>query len=748
MSARFTSLGRSLLLLLLAVSTLKAQVVINEFMASNKTTLADEDGQFSDWIELHNTTANTVSLNNWYLTDNAANLTKWRFPNTNIPPHGFLVVFASDKNRKVIGQPLHTSWALSAGGEYLGLVMPDGQTIVSEYAPTFPEQYEDISYGLLNGTNVYFGTPTPGAPNSTNSVAFVADTKFSHDRGFYDTPFSLVITTRTASATIRYTTNGSPPSLTNGFTYSGPLPINQTTVLRAAAFRTGFQPSNVDTHTYIFVNDVVLQSTNSALASGFPATWGNHRVDYGMDPRVVTNALYSGTIRDDLKAIPTISIVMKMDDLFHPTTGFYANSTQTGLAWERPTSIELIHPDGAEGFQVEAGIRIRGAFSTSLSNPKHSFRLFFRKEYGDAKLKYPLFGDSGTDTFDGFDLASAQNWTWHIHAAANAGTNALYVRDQFARDTQLTMGHHAERGIYAHVYINGHYWGVYSPSERPEASYAASYFGGSKLDYDVIKSTGPSGYTIEATDGDMDAWTALWQMATNGFASDAAYQRVQGNNPDGSRNPSYPVLLDVDNLIDYQLTAIYVGSRDGPLIANGASPNNWFGIYRRDGSAGFKFFVHDFEHSIIDVNEDRNGPYPAGAPGTGGGLLKSSPQYLWQQLQQNANFRMRVADRVHRHFFNGGLLTPDVALERFKARTNQIHRALVAESARWGDAQRATPYTRDANWMPLVNHFQVNYFPHRSDIVLNQLRNRSLYPTVVAPAFNQHGGNVTTGFAV
>ncbi|MBA4149759.1 MAG: lamin tail domain-containing protein [Verrucomicrobia bacterium] len=735
-------------LLFVAIPTAQGQVVINEFMASNKTTVADEDGDFSDWIELHNPSGTPVSINNWYLTDNAANLTKWRFPNTNVAANGYLVIFASNKNRKVSGEPLHTSWALSAGGEYLGLVLADGQTVVSEYAPTFPEQYDDVSYGLLNGTNVYFGTPTPGAANSTNSVAFVADTKFSHKRGFYDAPFNLAITTATADAMIRYTTNGSPPALTNGFTYSGPLPINRTTALRAAAFKSGFEPSNVDTQTYIFLDDVILQSTNSALASGFPATWGNHRVDYGMDPRVVTNALYSGTIRDDLKSIPTVSIVMKMEDLFSPTTGFYANSTQTGRAWERPTSIELIHPDGTEGFQVEAGIRIRGAFSTSLLNPKHSFRLFFRGEYGDSKLNYPLFGDSGTDTFDGLDIVSAQNWTWHIHAFANAGTNALYVRDQFARDTQLAMGHHAERGRYAHVYINGQYWGLYCPSERPEASYAASYFGGSKEDYDVIKSTGPSNYDIEATDGDMDAWTMLWQMATNGFSSDTAYQRAQGNNPDGSRNLAYPVLLDADNLIDYQLTAIYVGSRDGPVVADGQRPNNWFGIYRRDGSAGFKFFVHDFEHSLWILNDDRSGYYTAGTPGTGGGLMKSSPQYIWQQLRQNVNFRMRVADRAHRYFFNGGLLTPESALARFQERTNQIHRALVAESARWGDAQRSTPYTRNANWMPLVNAAQTNYFPFRSGIVLNQLKNQSLYPFLVAPSFNQHGGNVTNAFQV
>ena len=416
--------------------------------------------------------------------------------------------------------------------------------------------------------------------------------------------------------------------------YTGAFPIAKTAVIRAAGFKTGYNVSKAATHTFLFLSDVIHQSTNGLAPPGWPSAWGANRVDYGMDLKVVTNALYAGTIKDDLKSIPTISLVLKLGDLFDPATGIYANSPQTGPNWERPTSVELIYPDGTPGFQVGAGIRIRGGFSASSSYAKHSFRLFFRSEYGDSKLKYPLFGDNATDTFDGFDLATFQNHSWSNQG--NPGTNALFFRDQFSRDTQLAMGHHAERGIYTHLYINGQYWGIYCPAERPEASYAESYFGGDKLDYDVVKHSGAPSYTNEATDGDIQAWLRLWQMATNGFSSDAAYQRVQGNNPDGSRNPAYEILLDVDNLIDYQLIAAYAGSYDGPVTSTGVSPNNWYGIRRRDGTMGFQFFVHDFEHSLLSINENRIGPYSAGIPNTGGGFPKSSPQYLWDRLQQNA----------------------------------------------------------------------------------------------------------------
>lgn len=149
-SAAFTLLGAS-------------PVVITEFMAANSTTLADEDGDFSDWIEIHNTSDATVNLLDWALTDNASNLTKWRFPATNLPPAGFLVVFASEKNRRTAGAPLHTNFKLGADGEYLALVEPDGVTIASQFAPKFPEQISDVSFGL-NFDSTEFSLVATNAP--------------------------------------------------------------------------------------------------------------------------------------------------------------------------------------------------------------------------------------------------------------------------------------------------------------------------------------------------------------------------------------------------------------------------------------------------------------------------------------------------------------------------------------------------------------------------------------------------------
>ena len=127
---------------------LAASVVISEFMASNRMTLADEDGEFPDWIELYNASSTPVNLNGWYLTDAATDLNKWRIPDVTIDPKEYLIVFASDKDRVDPAAPLHTNFRLSATAEYLALVEPDGTTVAHEYTPAFPAQLTDVSFGL------------------------------------------------------------------------------------------------------------------------------------------------------------------------------------------------------------------------------------------------------------------------------------------------------------------------------------------------------------------------------------------------------------------------------------------------------------------------------------------------------------------------------------------------------------------------------------------------------------------------
>ena len=235
--------------------------IISEFLASNDGGILDEDGEASDWIELHNPGADPAALLGYFRTDDATNLTKWALPDVTLAAGGYLVVFATGNDRATAGSELHTNFSLDSSGEYLALVKPDGTTIVTEFGPLYPSQQPDVSYGFDpdSATDGYFLTPTPGAANPGSFTGFVADTTFSIDRGFYTSPIDVAITSATPGAEIRYTLDGTKPTASSGTVYSGPINISQTTVLRAAAFkilnllrRTGAQGQNRTADTRIF----------------------------------------------------------------------------------------------------------------------------------------------------------------------------------------------------------------------------------------------------------------------------------------------------------------------------------------------------------------------------------------------------------------------------------------------------------------------------------------------------------------
>ena len=134
-------------------------------MADNESTLTDEDGDTSDWIEIYNQSPHPVDLDGWYLTDRIDDSIAWEIPPLLIDPNEYLVIFASGKDRAIAGSELHTDFKLKSEGEYLALVRPDG-SIATEFAAPFAGQYPDISYGIdAGGEPRYLVMATPGAPN-------------------------------------------------------------------------------------------------------------------------------------------------------------------------------------------------------------------------------------------------------------------------------------------------------------------------------------------------------------------------------------------------------------------------------------------------------------------------------------------------------------------------------------------------------------------------------------------------------
>lgn len=758
---------------------LAADFLITEFQASNDSTLVDDNGNNSDWIEIYNAGNMAGDLSGYALTDDAGEPTKWTFPSVVVQQNDFLVVFADDDANAASGNDLFTGFKLNASGEYLGLFDPAGN-LVSEYdsdAGQYPAQQTDGSYGLAftSGGSPslvqpvvegYFVDPTPGQSNSLQFQGVVAPVNVNVDAGFYDEQFSLELSTATPGANIRFTIDGSTPTETNGFNFNSAIPIPSSVNMRAIAFKAGYIPSPIATRTYLFLDDVLDQSNNEAAPAGWPSFWGGNDVDYGMDPQVISIE-GEQAVKDALLSIPSWSITTDLDNLFDPSNGIYSNATQDGRDWERPASVELLNPDGAEGFQINAGLRIRGGFSRNDFNPKHSFRLFFRSEYGESTLAYPIHGDEGTDEFRKIDLRTAQNYSW----SSEGDSRNNFVQDVLARYAQRDLGQPYTRSSWLHLYLNGQYWGLYQTQERAEANFAASYFGGDPDDYDVIKAQWTS---ANPTDGNLTAYHQLSSQAharasdgvTPAFVDNTAYYKAQGLNTDGTVNPTFEPLLDVDNLISYMMIVLAGGNLDAPIsnFGNNEFINNFYTIRNRNGNEGFKFLVHDSEHTLLNVNENRNGPY--NHPNFDNGNAFFNPQWLHQQLMANDEYRIRFADNVQAAFFNGGPLSAEAQIAKLDEEAAKIDQAIIAESVRWGDSKRSNPFLR-SDWVNAINDIRNNFLPNRNAVLLEQFRNTELrlktsnnsynqvedaplFPDVDAPDFLVNGtptvgGNVAAG---
>jgi hypothetical protein len=227
-------------------------VIISEFMADNKDGIHDEDGDESDWIELYNAGFETVNLGGWHLTTQPNTLAQWTLPDVSLLPQRYMVVFASGKNRTNPSAPLHANFKLDKSGAYLALVNPQGK-VTSEFAPRYPEQRADVSYGRARGNPDqvgYFPSPTPGAPNSTGGPGFAPETQFSAASSSFTSPFALTLSTTLTNAVIRYTLGTNLPTEASP-AYTGPLAITNSTLVRAQTFAPGLLPGPVRSETFI-----------------------------------------------------------------------------------------------------------------------------------------------------------------------------------------------------------------------------------------------------------------------------------------------------------------------------------------------------------------------------------------------------------------------------------------------------------------------------------------------------------------
>jgi len=730
-------------------------VQINEIIASNETGLEDGNGDKEDWLELFNPNSTAVNLDAFYLTDDPALPTKWNFPPVLIPANGYLVVFASGNDMTDPAGNPHTNFRLASQGEYLALVYPDGTTVSDALSPTYPEQFSDISYGRPagGGAFVFFATPTPRQANGAGSPGVVKDTNFNLDRGFYDTPISLAITSDTPGVTVRYTLDGSLPSLSNGQTYTSPIAISTTTNVRAIAYleAQNYIPTNVDTHSYIFVDDVAQQSASPA---GWASNWGfDSQVgqiipsDYAMDPRVVNDTLGLRTagysMRDALLDLPSVSITMKQRDFVKAENEKVPGDTQSLYGtprerFERFCSIEYLLPDGTPGFQEDCKIETHGNSSRTPNRmQKHSLRLTFSNEVGIGKLRYNLFPESPVDEFNKLVLRACFTDSWALASWASnryRPNDSLYMRDVWMKETFGAMGQQSSYGNFVHLYVNGIYFGLHNLTERIEDDFYADHVGGKKEDWEVNADL--------ATPGPL--WNSMISTLNGPITTPAGYEAAKAK-------------IDVTNYADWVILHFFGDAEDWPVKNAYAAAN------AISGDGRYRFNIWDQEIALDKYSWNR---YNA----NGTGLVP------FQRLRQNQDFKMLFADRVFKHMFDGGALTVAEANSRFIEITGEIDKAIVAESARWGDVQASTPYgntagsstnidadsypptlnnpiyfTREQHWVTERDNVIANYIPTLHDQTdsrsfIRELRGQNLYPDIDPPQFSQPGGVVPENF--
>ncbi len=570
-----------------------------------------------------------------------------------------------------------------------------------------------------------------GVINPVYAGTIAPDTKFSHDRGFYDAPFDVVVSTDVDGTMIKYTLDSSDPRISPN-ALNGLSPVNvridpgstegrrptPAVTLRAYAYESGSEPSNVDTQTYIFLDEVIEQE--EIKPTGTDVFWTT-----SMDPEITRDPAYQTIMHDALMSIPTMSVVMDWEDLFG-TSGIHRGNNLARNDYEKPCSLELIYPDkpwfsGFKGFQVDCGIRIQGGggrWDNGLYDHKQSFGIRFRREYGTGTLNYPVFesaqyhSDTEAGVYDKLVLRAGHNKSW---GATWDNVHTVYTRDQFARDLQIAISGIGSRGTFIHLYLNGIYWGLYNPCERPDHAFSASYLGGTKEDYYSGKKKGG---IVSGDDNLFDFWR-------NNVSNTGDYNYLQQ-------------FLAVDQYIDMALLGVFGNCGDYPQYYFGNCNN----------PSGLIYFYHwDFEDAF------GGGSRRSGDPG----INKLGACYEFNEMwNSNPEFRMRFADRVYKACNNQGILIDDEVIKRWLKTCDSIYLAIVGESARWG-AERfgdvgsrnwggdqyhnlSAVYKRDDYWVNARDAVTTD-LRGRATTMINQLCSSSYYPFINPPVF-QHGGDM------
>jgi hypothetical protein len=620
-------------------------LLISEFLADNDGVNRDEDGDESDWIELFNSSAQSVSLFGWSLTDDPANLTKWRFPNLTLPSGGRLLVFASEKNRTATTGRLHTNFKLSNGGEFLALVNPSGE-VASGFAPVYPPQRKNVSYGRANGApNVvgYFATPTPGTANSSNGAGFAPELTFSVKGGTYQRDFALAVALKSPNpaAVIRYTLDGSLPTEASPV-YGSAIAISGSVIVRGRAFAPGLLPGEPRTEMYL-----KLEGTAPTFASDLPVMI-LHNFGKASPPADGQQTAYL--------------------QVYEPVNGV---TTLTN-----PPTV-----------RSKVGIGARG--SSTLGYPKVSLNLETRDEF-EADDDRELLG-----------MPADSDWV--LYAPNNF--EPILIHNPYAHQLSRDIGRYSSRTRFVELFLitdrvgtvryPGTYAGIYVLEERirrspdrvavdklePEHSRPPQVTGGYLLKVDR---TGPGEFGffaanqsmafVEPSESEMllPERAAQRQYLQNHF--DAFGTALYGSN---WRNPTtgYRAFIDVEAWIDYHLINTLTFNVDAlRLSAYLYKPRN----------GKITFGPHwDFDRALYSTDgRDFNPRIWSSANGSGTDFFNDTTQAWWGRLFQDPDFFQQWIDRYQ-----------DLRAAEFSTTnlhrlvdqlTGEVRKAQPREQSKWG----------------------------------------------------------------
>lgn len=664
-------------------------LMISEFLADNRRTLNDEDGEASDWIELFNPDEAPARIAGWYLTDDPANPRKWAFPEVSVPGREYLLVFASGKDRTNATARLHTNFRLTDTGEYLGLVTPGG-AVVSEFAPAFPRQTTDVAYGRLETDSQavgFFIKPTPGGPNSSSGPGFADSVSFSRRSSTFATAFDLRLAVGNTNAIIRYTLDNSAPTNTSAV-YSEPLKITSSTIVRARAYQDGWLPGPMKSETYVLLNGAIANFTSDL-------------------PVIVLHSLGRGA---PSSARMNFSSLM----VFEPVRGVTSLTNPPVVA-------------------SRGGLQVRG--SSTEGYPKSSY-------------KVELWDDANLDRRTSL-LGLPADSDWVLYAPNNF--DVPLIHNPFVHQLSRDSGMYSPRTRFVEVFQNkttggvgtNHYVGIYVLEEKIK-------IGSERVAIDELEAenlTPPSvtgGYLLKIDRLDPGDGGLPGAGAQVGFVDPkereielpqrkpqmdylrtyfSNFNKALGN-ATSWRDPvvGYPAYIDVEAWIDFHVLEVLSGNVDSLVLST---------YFHKPRSGKIRFGPHwDFDRALGSTDGRDANPRTWST-----GPFFTAP--WWSRLFQDKDFWQRWVDRWQErrdgHFAQANLnrLIDELA--------GEIRLAYPRELAKWrvrprrADGKAGGTFDTEMQWMK-------NWLSNRMDFIDRQLAQR--------PAFDAASGVVAPGSVV